>query len=272
MPIKVLVEGDSSTGKTTLLLSLLAAGYKIRVWDYDNKLHGLRSFVEHYYPDASKNLISVALRDKLKASPNGPILNGPPNAFSTGLDLLDKWTDGTEPAEWGDDYIVVIDTLTTMTDCAFNWAMLMNGATDWVVGVPTKSVDPRNLIYIAQQAILKQLKYLTAEWFNTNVIVLSHIKYFDRPDGQTKCYPVSIGSAIAGEIPSFFSNVIQLETINIGGNPTRTIRTVSTSMIDLQNPVPFKMKKQIEVPDLVIGDTKNLEETGLAKFFSLVKG
>jgi hypothetical protein len=272
MPVKLLVEGDSSTGKTSLLISLVAAGYKVKVWDYDNKLAGLRSFVGHYYPSRTDGLESVALRDKLKSSPNGPILDGPPKAFSTGLDLLDKWHDGSKPAEWGEDYVVVIDTLTTMTQqAAFNWAKLMNGAMNWVVGVPTKNVDPRNLIYIAQQAVLSQLSYLTAEWFNTNVIVMSHIKYFDRPDGQTKSYPVSIGSAIAAEIPASFPNVVQLETQNVGGTTTRVIRTVSTPMIDLQNPVPFKMPKQIEVPDLVWGDTKNLEETGLAKYFDLVR-
>src|SRR6266478_5843191 len=101
-PVKLLLEGDSATGKTTAILSLIAAGYKVRGLDYDNKTASLRSFAEHYCPE--KQFEFIPLRDRLRSSPNGPILDGPPKAFSMGLDLLDKWSDGSKPAEWGPDF------------------------------------------------------------------------------------------------------------------------------------------------------------------------
>lgn len=270
MPVKLLLEGDSSTGKTTALLSLVAAGYKLRILDYDNKLDSLRAFAEHYLPD--RTFESVALRDKLKASPNGPMLDGAPRAFSRGLDLLDKWTDGSLPQEWGNDYVLVVDSLTSMTGAAFNWAKLMAGAISYIEGINVKGgPDPRNLIYTSQRAVMNVIQLLTGEWFNTNVIVLSHIKYFDREDGKTKSYPVTIGSAIAPEVPTSFSCVAQLETATIGGSSTRVIQTVSTPMIDLQNPKPFAMPKIITVPDLSTS-AKGLEKTGLAHFFSIING
>jgi len=270
--VKALIEGDSSTGKTTLLVSLITAGYKVRVLDYDNKTASLRAFINHYFPERLQQLEIKSLRDKLKASPNGPILDGPPRAYSGGLDLLDKWTDGSKPAEWGLDYVLVVDTLTTLTQAAHNWTKMMQGHISYVEGVNLKGgPDPRNLIYTAQRAIINTLSLLTSEWFATNVIVFSHIKYFDREDGKTKSYPVTIGSAIAPEVPGWFSSVAQLETDSIGGKTTRVLRTVSTPMIDLQNPVPFAMPSVIPVPDLTVS-AKGVEDTGLALFFKLVRG
>jgi len=270
MPVKLLLEGDSSTGKTTALLSLIAAGYKLHILDYDNKLDSLRAFAEHYLPD--KSFDHLSLRDKLKASPNGPMLDGPPRAFSKGLDALDKWADGSLPQDWGNEHVLVVDSLTTMTQAAFSWAKLMAGATSYIEGINVKGgPDPRNLIYTAQRAVMNVIQLLTGEWFNTNVIVLSHIKYFDREDGKTKSYPVTIGSAIAPEVPTSFSCVAQLETETLGGTPTRILRTVSTPMIDLQNPKPFAMPKVIPVPDLSVS-AKGLEQSGLAHFFSIING
>ncbi len=268
--VKLLVEGDSSTGKTTLLISLIAAGYQVRVLDYDNKLTSLRAFVNHYFPD--KSFEYKSLRDKIKASPNGPILDGAPKAFSGGLDLLDKWSDGSVPALWGPDYVLVVDTLTSMTQAAYNWAKLMQGHISYIEGVNIKGgPDPRNLIYTAQRSIMNMLSLLTSEFFETNVVVMSHIKYFDREDGKTKSYPVTIGSAIAPEVPTSFSSVIQLETDSIGGKTQRILRTVSTPMIDLQTPVPFAMPSVIPILDLTVS-AKGVEETGLALFFKLVRG
>src|SRR6266566_3898026 len=271
--VKALIEGDSSTGKTTLLVSLIAAGYKVRVLDYDNKTASLRAFINHYFPDKLGNLEIKSLRDKSKASPNGPMLDGAPKAYSGGLDLLDKWTDGSKPAEWGPDYVLAIDTLTAQTQAAYNWAKMMQGHMSYVEGVNVKGTgpDPRSLIYTAQRAIINTLLLLTSEWFATNVVVFSHIKYFDREDGKTKSYPVTIGSAIATEVPTSFSSVAQLETDTIGGKITKVLRTVSTPMIDLQNPVPFAMPSVIPVPDLTVS-AKGVEDTGLALFFKLVRG
>ncbi len=270
--VKALVEGDSSTGKTTLLLSLIAAGYKVRVLDYDNKTASLRAFINHYFPERIQQLEIKSLRDKVKASPTGPILDGPPKAYSGGLDLLDVWTDGSNPCEWGSDYVLAVDTLRTIAEAAYNWAKMMQNQLSYIEGVNLKGgPDPRNLIYTAQRAIMNTLSLLTSEWFATNVVVFSHIKYFDREDGKTKSYPVTIGSAIAPEVPTSFSCVAQLETDSIGGKTTRVLRTVSTPMIDLQNPVPFAMPSVIPVPDLTVS-AKGVEDTGLALFFKLVRG
>ena len=47
---KVLVIGDSKSGKTGALTSLVAAGYKLRILDFDNLLDPLRAFIERECP------------------------------------------------------------------------------------------------------------------------------------------------------------------------------------------------------------------------------
>src|SRR6266436_4684349 len=115
---KLLIEGDSGTGKTGSLASLVSAGYKLRILDFDNGLDILKACIEKDDPALLANVEFRTLRDKRKATSSGPVIVGTPKAFIEGIKLLDRWkytdTDGTEvdlgvPAEWGSDCILVLD-------------------------------------------------------------------------------------------------------------------------------------------------------------------
>ena len=255
---KMLIEGDSGSGKTGALTSLVAAGYKLRILDWDNGLEPLKQFVLRTCPENIDNIEFVTLRDVRKAGPEGPTVMSP-KAFMKGIKLLDKWKytneDGTEtdlgvPAEWGPDCILVIDSLTFMSDAAF----------DFREPLAPKSrdgkYDMRAVYGDAQGAIENVLALLTSESFRTNVIVISHIKYVDNPDGTRKGYPTAIGSALSPVIPRYFNSVALCQT-SAGGK--RTIQTEATAMIDLKNPKPFAMSKSYPI------------ETGLADFFAVLR-
>jgi len=254
-----LVEGDSGSGKSGGLASLVAAGYKLRILDWDNGLEPLKQFIYKTCPDKIGNVEYRTLRDKMKATALGPMVDGQPKAFIEGLKMLDRWkykdTDGTEidlgvPAEWGPDCILVNDTLTFMSDAAFNWA------TPLTPKGQSGATDKRATYYIAQQAVENVLALLTGESFRTNVIVNSHIRYVDNPDGTRKGYPTSVGSALGPTIPRYFNSVALCQTSAAG---KRTIQTVATAMIDLKNPKPFAMAPSFPI------------ETGLADFFKTLR-
>ena len=255
---KMLIEGDSGSGKTGALTSLVAAGYKLRILDWDNGLEPLKQFVLRECPEMVDNVEFVSLRDTRKAGPEGPMVTAP-KAFMKGIKLLDRWkyTDdtGTEvdlgvPAEWGPDCILVIDSLTFMSDAAF----------DFREPLAPKSrdgkYDMRAVYGDAQGAIEGVLALLTSESFRTNVIVISHIKYVENPDGTKKGYPTAVGSALSPVIPRYFNSVALCQT-SAGGK--RTIQTEATAMIDLKNPKPFAMAKSYPI------------ETGLADFFAVLR-
>lgn len=248
--VKLLVLGDSGTGKTGSLVSLVKAGYKLRILDFDNGLDSLKAYVMRDCQDKAKNVVFETLRDRIKGSTVGPIFEGVPSAFTKAIQFLTKWGDLGDPAKWGSDTVVVLDSLTFMSDAAFNWAKAMSP------GVK----DPRQWFYTAQQRIEEAINMLTSEAFATNVLIMCHVRYVSREDGTTKGYPNSIGSALSPQIPAYFNSCLQLETSGTGKTLKRQFRTLSSAMIDLKNPVPFKLPETLPI------------ETGLADFMAAVKG
>lgn len=256
---KVLVIGNAKTGKTGSLVSLVKAGYKLRVLDFDNLLDILKYIVLNDCPDMIDNIEYVTLRDKRKTTPVGQVIDGKPKAFADAMRLIDHWKytddDGTEvdlgkPWEWGPDCILVIDSLSRCCDAAYDFREPLTP-----VG---KSSGEKNIQAIygdAQDAVEMMLATLTSKTFRTNVIVIAHIQYLEQPDGTQKGFPQGVGKALSPKIPQYFPSVVLYN--NQAGK--RTIQTNSTPLIDLSNPAPFKMGKSYPI------------ETGLADFFAVLR-
>lgn len=250
---KLLIIGDSGSGKTGSLASLACASYKLRILDLDNGLDILKAYVARDCPANLSNVEFRTLRDARKASPAGPIIDGQPKAFISAIKMLDRWkyddTDLGVPAEWGPDCILVVDSLTMLSDSAFDWREPLTPRGK------SGDYDKRATYFDAQKAIEDVLALLTSESFRTNVIVISHVKYMDLPDGGKKGFPTAVGSALSPTIPRYFNAVALCETT--GGK--RKIKTVPTAMIDLKNPRPFAMAASYDVG------------TGLAEFFAVLR-
>jgi hypothetical protein len=251
---KLLIEGDSKSGKTGSLCSLVKAGYKLRILDMDNGLDVLKQFVLRECPDKLGNVEFRTLRDERVMTSDGPHIKGNPKAFVQAVKMLDRWkyddVDMGVPAEWGPDCILVIDSLTFLSDAAFDFREPLT---------PRSSggkFDPRATYKDAQDAIENVLAAITGDSFHTNVIVISHVKYIENPDGTKKGYPVSVGLALSPTIPRYFNSVIRYVTKS-GGK--RVVETVSSEMFDLANPKPFEMEKTLNI------------ETALADFFSILR-
>lgn len=245
--VKLLLIGDSGTGKTGSLASLVRAGYNVRILDFDNGWESMAAAVQRTAPDRLASVLVESLRDKYKSSPLGPIIDGRPTAFTRGISLLDKWPDLGRPCDWGTDCILVLDSLTFLGDAAYAWADAMNPG----------AKDKRQIYGAAQEAVEHVLALLTGASFNTNVIVTAHIRFLDLPDGSKRGYPTAIGQALGPTIPRYFNSYAQCVT-QPGGK--RTIQTVSTALVDLKNPRSFDMEKSLPI------------ETGLATFFQTLRG
>jgi hypothetical protein len=255
---KLLLIGEAMSGKTGSLVSLVKAGYKLRIQDYDNKLDVLKYYVQHECPDLIGNIEYVSLRDKRKTTAIGSMIDGKPKAFIEGMKLLDNWKytndDGTEvdlgkPNDWGPDCILVIDSLSRLCDAAFDFREPL---------VPVGKSGERDMRAVygdAQDAVEMLLATLTSKTFATNVIVIAHISYQEMGDGTTKGFPQGVGQKLSPKIPQYFPSAV-LFTNKAG---RRAIQTNSTPLIDLANPAPFKMEKSYPI------------ETGLADFFAVLR-
>ena len=245
-PVRALYIGNSGSGKTGSLLSLLQAGYKIRMLDMDNNADSLIALANHVDPKLLDLLDIISLRDKFRASTLlGLEVNGQPKAYVDMLKYLNKWDDGSTLSEWGQDTIFVLDTLTSAARAAFHWAKGMN---------PTAK-DPRQWYAQAQDSLKTMLELLTTPDWGCHILVLSHIDLVELEDGTTKGYPSSLGKALGPQIAKVFPTLIMAESKTIGGKTKRTITTVPTSLVDLKNPKPFAI------------DASYPLETGMAAIF-----
>jgi hypothetical protein len=250
---KLLLIGDSKSGKTGSLVSLVKAGYKLRILDMDNLLDVLKYYVEKECPELAKNVEFRTIRDKRKATPLGHVIDGKPLAFATAIKMLDNWDyDDVHlgaPADWGPDCILVIDSLSRLCDAAYDFRepLTPKGRSG--------EYDARAVYGDAQDAIEAMLADLTSPEYKTNLIVIAHVQYMDMPDGTKKGYPQGVGQKLSPKIPQYFPSVI-LYT-NKGGK--RTIQTNSSPLMDLANPKPFAMEPSYPLED------------GLARFFAVLR-
>lgn len=246
--IKLCYIGDSGTGKTGSLTSLVKAGYKLKVLDLDNGLDPLKQFVAKECPDKTDNVDFETVRDKISMGLTGATVKNP-KAFVDAIKLLNTWTDGSVPSEWGADTVFVLDSGSAFGRAAFEWARGQNPG----------AKDPRQWYFAAQQAVENVIAMLTSEAFHANFIYISHINYSELQDGTTKGYPNSIGKAQGAIIPRYFNTMLLAETSGSGKNVRRRIRTVPTAVIDLKNPAPFRVEAELPL------------ETGLATIFQQLK-
>lgn len=247
---KLLLVGESGSGKTGALASLAAAGYKLRILDFDNGLDFLMREMRKRHPDKLDNIEYISLRDKLKKGPAGIMPVGIPRAYSDAIGYLDKWEDGTIPSDWGPEYVLVIDSLTFLASAAFRWKEALN----------PNAKEPRSIFYAAQDAVEDVLAAVTSPEFNANVIVTSHLRWMERQDGVPKAFPTAIGGALSPKVPSYFNSLVLAETVGAGTNAVRRqIRTAPTIYLDLKNPAGADLSQPLPI------------ETGLADFFRKVQ-
>lgn len=241
---KLIYIGDSGTGKTGSLVSLLADGYKFKILDMDNGLDALVYHARLQCPDKLSNVEFETYRDEYRATKAGPMIKGSPHAFTDALAKLTEWAETED-----ENTIFVLDSGSAFGRTAFEWAKGMN----------PMSKDPRQWYFTAQQAVESTIAMLTGEAFRMNVIVISHINYKELTEGVNKGYANFIGSALGPVIPKYFNTLVLAEAIGAGKNTKRRIKTLPTGIIDLKVPNPTI---EAELP----------LETGLSTLFKTLKG
>ena len=256
---KLLLLGDAKSGKTGSLVSLVKAGYRLRILDLDNLLDILKYKIIEECPDKLDNVEFRSVRDKYKPGPGGTMIDGKPKAWTESLKLLNNWKytdeasgeeiDYGSPADWGTDTILVIDSLSRWCDAAYDFheAIIPRGKSG--------DYDGRAVYGNAQDDVEKQIAMLMSNTIRTNVIVIAHGTYMDLPDGTKKIFPQGVGQKLSPKIPQYFPNYVRYK--NKSGK--RTIQLESDAMIDLANTRPNALNKELPI------------ETGLADFFAALR-
>jgi hypothetical protein len=265
--LRIMVVGYPGTAKTGSLVSLLNAGFKIRMLDYDGNIEPLL-----YYADKEKlkNLDVVYLEDKMRLGSQFSEPAGLPTALQDGRKLLDEWKyteeDGTEvnlgkPSEWGPDTIVVLDSLTKLGDAAFRRAMKILNKT------PANTTDRVWGLAMQEQAAF--IEKLASRNNKYHVIVLAHLKMIAPADVRagdsnltekikeamadivpTRLYPSALGRQLPQNIGAEFPILLEAEKVTKGGKTTRTLNLEPKTLVDIKFPGDYpKGESRLDIKD-----------------------
>lgn len=265
---KLLLIGDSSTGKTGALASLADAGYQLRILDYDNGLDVLKNLLSdqrsRYKKEAINNVQYITLTEEMKPV-LGRMVPAKATVWNKTIALLENWVDGDTQLggikTWGENDVLVIDSLTRLSDAALNFQLQMNGRLQAIQSGYTFQRD----IGQAQGYIEDLLAMLYSDHIKCNVIVLSHLTYVDdvnAPDPKENeprvkiGYPSSVGKALSPRIPQYFNTV--LFTYKEGAH--RKIFTAPKGLVATKSSAPLNVQANYPI------------ETGLADYFKAVRG
>lgn len=273
---KMLLIGDSSSGKTGALASLAQAGYNLRILDLDNGVDVLANILKDpaspYGKDALGRVMYETLTDPMKAQPGtGRMVPAKATVWTRAITMLDRWQishkepDGLPDekgiqklktvvdydlgpvVEWGPKDILVIDSLTFLSNAAMNFVLSMN--------VRLGQQPHQSDWYAGQQMIESLLQKLYDESIKCNVILTSHISYIGEENGPQQGYPSSLGKALSPKIGRYFNTCVMTKTTGSGTALKRKILTTSTHMVELKTSSPLKVKSEYPL------------ETGLAQLF-----
>lgn len=249
-PIKMLLIGNSGTGKTGALASLAEAGYKIRILDFDSGVESLAAALSKN-PKALANVIYEPCTDALKGLNGRVVPDGMPTAFAKALNLLTNWKIAGEqgydlgiPATWGKDTILVIDSLTLMSNASMRRIIQLNGGRADTGGKPYQSDWGA-----AGQEIEGVLQLLYSDSFKCHVIVTSHITMIggdEKTGAGAKGYPSALGQKLPTKIGRYFNTILLADIKGVGTNAKRIIRSAPEGMVEVKCPYPIERELPLE--------------------------
>lgn len=275
---KLLLLGDSGTGKTGATASLIMAGYNLKILDFDNGLDILVGVLRDKAKGDKKLLDGwlgqvsyLTLTDRMKAINNrlAPIQAV---AWQNAVNALSKWPDGGSLETWGPKDILVVDSLTFAGKAAMRFIAQLNGR----LGVAPQIQD----YWDAQRLIDSLCATLYDESVKCNVIVLSHIREVGKSEqkvikdrqGNEKIMTVTeegskkgfaetgTGNALSPTIGRYFNAVLSVNLIGSGMSIRREIVTQPLDNLGLKNPAPGFVKRTYPL------------DSGLAEYFAAVRG
>lgn len=248
--VRLLNIGENGTGKTGQLASLADAGYRIWIIDYDNGVDILKNLLRDK-PEAMARVNYETLRDRVAFVNGVPTLKAPITAFQDAGKWLAKW--GADKFDAQD--VLVIDTLSGMSEAAFNYALALGGRLNQRPQIQDYGV--------MADRIRLFIEMITSDEMHCNVIVNTHIRYF-AGDEDTATAPRGLPNAKGQEIPrtvaSYFNTVVLSHTIGRGPAARRQISTRPEGVIEVKTSNPLGVKAKYSV------------ETGLAELFADILG
>lgn len=242
-----MVIGDGGSGKTGGLVSLVLAGYKLWVLDFDDGMDVLANLLRKKAPQLLANVEYETLKVRYSLGADGKMRSkGAADAINRGMKKLEEWV-----PKLGEKDVLVLDSATFMGRAALAFILQLVGRE----GKP-EIQDWGAAMDICEKAIAK----LVEPDVKCNVVVNTHINWTESEGGGVvRGYPNVLGNKLSPIIGTYFNTVLVLKTTGMGDNRKREYMTKGSGLVE----------GKCSVPD---APTALPHETGLADFFKLAKG
>lgn len=230
-PVKLLNLGDSGAGKTGVLAGLATAGYELFILDFDNGTDILGELITS--PEARARVHIETLTDRGMMVPGKARMTKlTPQAFTKALNLLNRWidsetkTDFGPVAGWDTKRVLIIDSLTFMSNAALSYALSVNGH----AGQNPTQPDWGDAMTLVEQT----LEILYSTDIKCHVIINTHIEYQQAEGlGLLKGLPMALGKKLTPKIGRYFNFMIQTKT----RGTERLILTKPDGLVELKCPL-----------------------------------
>lgn len=210
--LNILAVGESGAGKTGALASLVDAGYRLRILDFDRGLTSLAGFVKN--KSLLTNVAFQTFEDKLKPGPRGVMLSGA-DAFARSMKTLDNWPGIGPITSWTTEDVLVVDSLSFMGKAALNSVLFMNGYLDRPPEIQHWGMAMDNLERVIGR--------LTSSEVPCHVIMNTHIDLREAQGGGiSRAYPMALGAKLSPKVGAFFDNLIAFRASPTGRREIRT--------------------------------------------------
>jgi len=235
-PLKLLLIGDSGTGKTGALASLANAGFELFILDLDNGTDILNFVVKDEF---KKNVHIETLTDTGKMSGSGSnqkIVKLNPQAFPKALALLQRWKDSESGEDFGPvsafgpNRILVVDSLSFLGMAALDYVLAKNGRG----GEQPFQADWGEAMRMLEQTL--QIIYSTE--IKCHVVMNSHITYQQvEGTGITKGLPMGLGSQLPPKIGRYFNMMLMSKSQGQGDSTKRIVLTKPAANVEVKCPI-----------------------------------
>lgn len=237
----MLVCGDTGTGKTGSLVSLVKADYKLFLLDFENGFKILQNLIKHECPEKASNVAIEPLAEKYRIGLSGIQNSG--LMLSRACATIDKWN--KELVETP-NAILVLDSLTALGTACLAWAKKQN----------PEVRDARQHYRNAQETMMPLVDALTAPTATFHTIMMTHIARVRDSEGNLiSALPNTVGKSLNASVGRCFNAVFEYRIVGVGKNAKRKIYSVSHEL-GLKNPAPYSVQESYPI------------ETGLASLFN----
>lgn len=280
--VKTLLIGETGSGKTGSICSL-ATEYKVFMIDLDNGADIIKSYLTNpaseyikKNPKVAENFYYRTFTDPVKFI-NGQAFYSKAEAWAKSMELLMGWKDKDHAGNdvnfgaantWGPDCVLVIDSLSGLSQYALNYHQSMNGG---LMKEPSPN-EGRRQVGAVQNMLRRLLDMIKDKSLNCNVVLTAHVTFVNdigdmpkqkddggREPGQG--YPSAIGRALSPHIPRYFNTTLIAKTIGTNSHKLFTqSQFAGGQIINAKSSAPLGVKAEYPL------------SMGLLDYFKDVKG